>query len=115
MLMNHSGSLSATILFSILSGYRNIVLFGVDLDSTKYFWESEKWIPNGMPAPPNTQLDGMHSSISPVNPNSLTIMDFVESLRDTELLDDDVHLSILNRASPLAVILEPFSFRDTSV
>ena len=41
MIIHHSGTLSAIVMFAALSGYKNIVMVGVDLNSTNYFWDDD--------------------------------------------------------------------------
>jgi hypothetical protein len=109
MLINHSGSLSTMILFAILSGYKDIVLLGVDLNNTAYFWEG-KAAYAGVPTPPNTQNAQVHSSLDPRNPHSLTIVQFLEILKATRFPNRDYTLYIGNPDSALAAELDVYEF-----
>lgn len=42
-LIHHCASVDKMVMFAVLAGYREIVLVGVDLNSTRYFWEEQPW------------------------------------------------------------------------
>ncbi|HWA99318.1 MAG TPA: hypothetical protein VG713_12535 [Pirellulales bacterium] len=50
----------AAVTFGMMLGYRDIVLVGVDLSNTLYFWEADPDKYRGVPTPPNIEGSGVH-------------------------------------------------------
>lgn len=51
-IVHHRASLSAIVLFAFLAGYEEIVLAGVDLSNSVYFWEADSSVLRGAAGPP---------------------------------------------------------------
>lgn len=80
-LIHHRASLVLAVFFGLACGYRRLVLTGVDLKDSRYFWEedSERW--SGTPTPPNIQSGGIHATADPGLTDSLYTLPATEFLR----------------------------------
>lgn len=76
------GSLSLAISIALALGYERIVLLGIDLHCSEYFWESQSWTPT-MPEllPESSQASKVHRTADRQAAKSLTIVEYVAVLR----------------------------------
>lgn len=95
-------SLSYLVLLSFIIGYRNIILCGVDLNNTKYFFEEniEYYKNQGLLIPPRLQTKSVHKTIDP-DINELTIDKVILAIRDVILNEHGVKLFIGSKSSAL--------------
>ena len=93
-------------------GFKNIVLFGVDLVNTDYFWEDPSFdVPSGMSLPTSScqAKGGMHSTNN-LSYCPVTIEDAILNLYKYYLSPLGISLSIVSDVSPLSDKL-PKSFQ----
>jgi hypothetical protein len=64
-MIHHRASISALVMFGVIAGYREIVLVGVDLNNSKYFWEERPELYDGRDQPRNIEPPGVHGTIDP--------------------------------------------------
>lgn len=63
--IHHRATLSALVMFSMLAGYKRIVMVGIDLSNTKYFWEDKPDSYINLPKPRNVETGHLHATIDP--------------------------------------------------
>lgn len=69
-LIHYRGSLSDAVVFSVLAGYQEIILIGVDMNNKLYFWEAEpEKYPLGQ-GMRNPQTGNVHNTANPDLTNS---------------------------------------------
>ena len=63
-LAQYRGTVTCAISFAIKAGFKKIVLCGVDLNDTKYFYEqmSSYYTQKGIPVPPTGQVGSVHKT-----------------------------------------------------
>lgn len=107
-MVHHRASLSAIVLFAFLAGYRDIVLVGVDLNTPYYFWDTNKALLHGRPAPPSDQTGGVHATVDSslnVAELSLPIDDYLRLLDSSVLRPNGVTLHVASPSSQLCSFL----------
>jgi hypothetical protein len=100
---NKRASLFSAVIFAYLSGYKNIVLCGIDLNNTKYFYESNKieMSNKGFRVPDHGQIGNIHKT----NNNEygeVTISNLIKKLNDIILKPNNVNLFIGSNQSALS-------------
>jgi hypothetical protein len=94
-------SISQAISFGLLMGYKEIILCGVDLNDTKYFYETEDYTDCGLPIPKNIETGNVHKSVDPTAYNSITIDAVIEEMNEHLLKPNKVSLYIGSKKSAL--------------
>jgi hypothetical protein len=81
-LAQYRGTVTCAIIFGIKAGFKNIVLCGVDLNDTCYFYEDSKgyYESLGIIVPPSGQVGDIHKTNIKVS-NSIPISDAIIELR----------------------------------
>lgn len=103
-LVHHRGGLSAAVSFAYLSGYRQIVLVGVDLNDSRFFWEVTPEAYDAQLLPPRTELSAVHSSVDPLlssRHHTLPMDEFLMLFAKTVLEPSGITLSHMNPGSRL--------------
>lgn len=109
LLFHRRGSLSDILAFSLGMGYKKIVLCGVDLLSTDYFFDQVpfKWKGSLLPIPPKVN-GNVHSTVDPSKVD-ITIDEFLYIMRDLVLKPRQVTLELLSTKSRLYPELDAMS------
>jgi hypothetical protein len=110
ILFQQRASLSYLIIFAYMMGYNNIVLCGIDLNNTNYFFsERETYYQHkGIPTPNNVQQDQVHKTMH-ATLNPLTVDRVIYSINQCLLIPNNCHLYIGSKESALYPEL-PFYF-----
>jgi hypothetical protein len=106
------GSISYLLHLSVILGYENIVLCGVDLDDSNHFFVENKDEYSNIPVPrkPQDNTDeGKHLTNDPKE-GSLTIDKIIHSLNEIVLTPRDIDLFIESRDSALYPGLELYKY-----
>jgi hypothetical protein len=109
MIPTKRASLSYMLFFGWFLGYRRIVLLGVDLNNTRYFYEErrDEYQALGRPVPESGQLGTIHRTVDRrVDP--LTIDEVVHEINHTYLRPNGVRLFVGSRSSALYPALPYF-------
>lgn len=112
MLTKRRGSVSYAINFAVRAGYTEIVLCGIDLNHTEYFYDGRRAEieARGLTVPINDQPGVVHSTNDPeVNP--VTIQQVILGIRDEILTPHGVRLLIANESSALHPDLPLFDWQ----
>lgn len=107
-MVHHRASLSALVLFAFLAGYEEIVLVGVDLNDSRYFWEANSEVLGGAPGPPASPTGSVHMTVDPTATASevaVPIDEYLSLLDSSVLRPNGVTLSVANPTSRLSSIL----------
>lgn len=110
LLLSKRASLSEAICFGFKMGYKKIILCGVDLNNTKYFYEENSYYKNKLPIPPNNQNSATHKTLDP-NHGSVTIDCVISKINDFLLKPNGINLYIGSKQSALYGML-PFYFEE---
>lgn len=119
LLYKRRASLASAIALGLRVGYKKVVLCGVDLSSTRYFWEEnpEDYQQRGIPLPRSTRQAGpVHKTIDPKYGN-LTVDKVVLLLRDEVLTPRSVELFVAHPSSalyPKVPLYPPFSMANAN-
>ena len=104
----------ATIVFSIFMGvrlgFKNIVLCGVDLNGSKYFYHSDKWINTyNLIVPP---IDNIHEDTheTMLTKNGISVVDVIKVVENEINRYGDVNIYVSNPKSALADVLDVYEF-----
>ena len=89
-IIHHRATLSATVMFAVIGGYQNIVLTGIDLNSSSYFWEDKPEKYRNQSLPRNIQSSNIHRTVDP------------DATDEEKAIPIDKYLDILDR-----VVLQP--------
>ena len=111
-IIDHRATLSALIMFSVFAGYKEIVLVGVDLNDTAYFWETNSSIQYKI-KPPNLQTGKIHRTADPeidINQYSIPIDEYIYLLDRIILKPRGISLFIASDKSRLYPRLKKYSF-----
>jgi len=106
ILFSKRSSLVLLISFALQWGYKNIVLCGVDLNNTKYFYEDEYYL-NKYPNLNSGQRGQVHMSFDE-KLNPLTIDKIILSINSKMIQNKGKHLFVLNKSSALYPSLQVF-------
>lgn len=104
-------SLGMLIMFGLFTGFKHIVLVGVDLSNTQYFFEDKS--KEFRYHPPNIQKGSVHRTVDDtldINRVSITIDRYVYLLNDVLLKPAKVSLYVANEKSLLYPRLPLFKF-----
>lgn len=95
-------SVDYLVMSAYLLGYRRIVLCGVDLSDTRYFYEvdAERYEVQGLPVPETGQSGAVHKTIDPAH-GSLTVDRVLMVMRDELLAPAGVELLVAHDRSAL--------------
>lgn len=95
-------SLSYIIHFAIMFGYKDIILCGVDLNDTSYFWEINKdyYQSIGIPLPETNQYGNTHRTLNKEF-GDLTIDEVLYAINDVILKPRGIKLSVAKKTSAL--------------
>jgi hypothetical protein len=110
-MIHHRASLSALVLFAFLAGYEEIVLVGVDLNDSRYFWETDDEFLHGAPGPP-VYPGEVHMTVDPAATASevaVPIDDYLRLLDSTVLRPNGVSLQVANPRSLLSAFLPVYA------
>lgn len=102
LILRKRASLSYMILFGLIAGYKEIVLCGVDLNNTNYFYESNKdyYQSKGLTIPHSVHTGTIHKTIDP-DYGILTIDKIIYILNDELLKPRGINLYIASKSSAL--------------
>lgn len=100
LLFYRRASISQAISFALKMKYENIVLCGVDLNNTKYFYEEDIYYNLGIPIPKNVQSKSVHRTLSTTY-GQITIDKVVLSMNKYLLKPNKANLYIGSRKSAL--------------
>jgi hypothetical protein len=99
--LHYRSSLCAVVLFSFMCGYKNLVLVGVDLNDSLYFWQTRpKQYPH-LPLPDRSQARACHVTIDPQHSSLLPIDEFLYLLDEVVLGPAGVQLYVAGTRSRL--------------
>lgn len=92
-LAQHRGTISCAIIFAIKSGYKKIVLCGVELNNDKYFYseKSEFYKSIGIETPPTGQIGTNHltntssKSIIPISHSIFLMKNFFKKMYEVDI------------------------------
>jgi len=107
-MVHHRASLSALTLFAFLEGYEDIVLVGVDLNDSRYFWEADESILGDSSPPPTAPESAVHMTVDPAATAvevAIPIDEYLRRLDATVLRPAGVTLWVTNPASRLTSFL----------
>lgn len=107
-MVHHRASLSALVLFAFLAGYEEIVLVGVDLNDSRYFWETNSDVLKGAVGPPTDGNSQAHVTVDPTATRSevaVPIDHYLRLLDLSVLRPSGVTLTVANPASRLSSFL----------
>lgn len=109
------GSVSYVINLAVRAGYRRIVLCGVDLNHTEYFYDSrrDEFASKAIPVPINDEVGPVHSTNDP-DANPVTIYDVILSIDRTILKPAGIDLMVGSETSALYPQLDRFDWETTS-
>jgi hypothetical protein len=101
-LTKRRGSVSYAINLAVRAGYRRIVLCGIDLNHTEYFYDSrrERLEKAGLPVPINDEPGTVHSTNDPER-NPVTIHQVILGIRDIVLQPRGIELMVAAPTSAL--------------
>jgi hypothetical protein len=104
------GTVLWSILFAARLGYREVVLCGIDLHGTRYFYEDPDapMVDSDLPLPPNIQDGAVHRTNDPAEPGP-TMREIIAALGGV-LRDIDLSLSVAHPSSLLAQDLPVFDW-----
>lgn len=105
-------SVVAAISFGRMMDYQNIVLCGVDLNSTEYFWEDgqfQRVSEFGVPTQSGQDSNAIHSTMDP-NVNSITAYAYIELINDFCLKPKGIGLYVASASSALYPMLPVWDF-----
>lgn len=109
----YRGTVTCAIVFGIKAGYKNIVLCGIDLNDTKYFYEesSQYYRDKGIEVPVSGQTTTFHKTNIAL-PNLLPVSTSILMLNDFFQKKYNGKLYVSNRKSALFPFLEYYNLSD---
>ena len=113
VLTKRRGSIAHLVNLAVRIGYRRIVLCGVDLNHSEYFYDArrEEFESMGLPVPPNTQTGAVHDTNDP-SVKEVTIKHVMLAIRDVILEPRGVELFVGDRSSDLHPELAEFPWSE---
>ncbi|MFW6041742.1 MAG: hypothetical protein ACOC8M_01960 [Guyparkeria sp.] len=116
VLTKRRGSVAYVVNFAVRAGYRRIVLCGVDLNHTEYFYDSrrEELQAKGLPVPPNDEGGTVHSTNDPAN-HPVTIHDVLVSIKEQILEPAGIELLVGSEKSALHPDLPCFDWKTETI
>lgn len=111
-LTKRRGSVAYIVNLAVRSGYRRIVLCGIDLNHTEYFYDSrrEELEAMGLPVPPNPEEGTVHSTNDPAN-HPVTIHDVLMTIKKQILDPAGIELFVGSKTSALHPDLPCFDWQ----
>ena len=85
-LLHHRATLCLAIVFGAVCGYSKLVLVGIDLRDTRYFWEVDDRRWSGRPVPDNIQENEIHATADARLNSSLRTLPATEFLLQLKTL-----------------------------
>lgn len=115
MLSKRRGSVTYIINLAVRAGYRRIVLCGVDLNHTEYFYDSrrEELEAAGLPVPINDEIGQVHSTNDPAN-HPVTVSDVILAIKEVALDPAGVDLLVAADTSALHPALSLFDWQNAA-
>jgi hypothetical protein len=112
LLTKRRGSVSYIVNLAVRAGYRRLVLCGVDLNHTEYFYDSrrEELEATGLPVPPNREAGTMHSTNDPAN-HPVTIHSVLMAIKKQILDPAGIELFVGSETSALYPELPAFDWK----
>jgi len=113
ILAKRRGSVAYVINLAVRAGYRRIVLCGVDLNHTEYFYDSrrEELRAANLPVPPNPEHGTVHSTNDPTN-HPVTIHHVLVAIKEQILDPAGIKLLVGAESSALYPDLPCFKWKD---
>lgn len=114
-LTKRRGSVSYVVNLAVRAGYRRIVLCGVDLNHTEYFYDARRMELEaaGLPVPPNKEPGEVHSTNDPAK-HPVTIHHVIATIKQTFLDPAGVELLVGSETSALHPDLACFDWEGAS-
>lgn len=106
-------SLSHLLFWAYLQDYKKIVLCGIDLNNSKYFYESDKYksMQKDLIIPPNGQKGVLHASNDrDANRNNLTIQEVIEVYDKLIFKPNKINVFVSSNSSALSKNFPTYSF-----
>lgn len=103
-IIHHRATVSAVTGFGILAGYRKIVLLGVDLAASCYFWEEEASGYSDLPRTAEVNRGRLHSTVDPnltASERAIPIQEFLDVLEVKVMRHRRIRLYVGSRKSLL--------------
>lgn len=102
MLTKRRGSITYVINLAVRAGYRRIVLCGIDLNHTEFFYDSRRpqLESEGLPVPINDEFGSVHSTNDPTT-NPVTVREVILGINRTVLQPMGVQLMVGSESSAL--------------
>lgn len=110
LLLFKRASLSTAISFGFKMGYKEIVLCGVDLNNTQYFYENTIYHHRNLPIPTSGQTGLIHKTLDP-NEGSVNIQEVISVINRYLLNSNGIKLYIGSKSSALYPML-PYYFHE---
>jgi len=113
MLTKRRGSVAYVVNLAVRAGYRRVVLCGVDLNHSEYFYDSrrQELEANGLPVPPNREEGSIHSTNDPAN-HPVTIHHVLLAIKKNLLDPAGVELMVGSDTSALHPDLACFDWDE---
>jgi hypothetical protein len=111
VLTKRRGSVSYVINLAVRAGYRRIVLCGIDLNHTEYFYDSRRgeFERSELPVPINDEVGPVHSTNDP-DQDPVTIHDVILAIKNGILDPMGIELMVGSRSSALYPELAQFDW-----
>lgn len=108
-----TASISYLLFFALYAGYSRVVLCGVDLSDSKYFYEEnvDHFLKKGLAVPTSNQPAGVHSTAQRT-PTKVPITEVIQTLDERVLRPAGVELFVAKKYGALTAIC-PTYFSDT--
>ncbi len=110
--INPGSQLGMLAMLCLLAGYRNIVLLGVDLHDSRYFWETAPERFAHRPKPPRIQTSDVHATYDRAQ-RAVPIDVFLTEMLEVFGRDREVTLYCGSTTSALAALMPVWSFATT--
>jgi hypothetical protein len=109
----YRGTVTCALIFGIKAGYKNIVLCGVDLNDTKYFYEdlAKYYQDKGIAVPPTGQTETIHKTNIALH-NVLPVSKVIILLQDFFSEKHSGKIYVSNKKSALFPELEFYNLSD---
>lgn len=115
MLTKRRGSVAYVVNLAVRAGYRRIVLCGIDLNHTEYFYDSRRneLEAKGLPLPSNPEQGTVHSTNDPAK-HPVTIHSVLVTINEQILDPAGVELLVGSETSALHPDLPCFDWKDAA-
>jgi hypothetical protein len=115
LLTKRRGSVSYVVNLAVRAGYRRIVLCGIDLNHTEYFYDSrrEEIEAAGLPVPPNLEAGTRHSTNDPAK-HPITIHHVLVAIKEQVLDPAGIELLVGSETSALYPDLPCFDWKHAA-